>query len=372
MKNGNLSTVVVINTITFLLAVSYEMVFTVLPFFLVNTIGVSMIIIGLLEGGYDLISNSVKIFAGYWSDFLSKRKILATGILFSIVSRAYFIFGKKWNDILLAVSLEAASEGIQVPVSDTVLSSEKKKNLGKIYGINRAVESIGYFVGIFIAFVYTVYYLKDIPYQTYFYLSIIPLLLAFVMVFLIKEPAKKEKVYPVPIVSWEFFFPKYLILFFVLSFANFGYSFYILKIYGNILSESKTIGVYVFFTILIAVASYLSGKFYDIAGEKRFLQITIFLFFLSHLLMINMPVVGFLIFALADAFLEIGIWATVGKKVKFRKGFVFGTYHFTVGFSSLIAGLVAGYLWDSFGAEAPFIMGCIASVVAFIIIRKYF
>jgi len=372
MKSSYLSTIVVINTVTFLIAVSYEMVFTVLPFFLVNTLGVSMIIIGLIEGGYDLITNFVKIFAGYWSDFLSKRKMLITGILFSIASRGYFILGKKWDDILLAVSLEAASEGIQVPVSDTILSSEKKKNLGKIFGINRAVESIGYFTGIFIAFLYTLYFLKDVPYQTYFYLSLIPLFLALGTVFLIKEPVKKEKTYPVPIVSWEFFFPKYLILFFVLSFANFGYSFYILKIYGDVLSESKTIGVYVFFTVLIAVSSYLSGKFYDKVGEKRFLLITIYLFFLSHLLMINIPVIGFLIFALADAFLEIGIWATVGKKVKFRKGFVFGTYHFTVGFSSLIAGLIAGYLWDSFGAEAPFIMGCTASIVAFVIIKRYF
>ena len=120
--------VIVINTLTFLIAVSYEMVFTVLPFFLVNTMGVSMIIIGLIEGGYDLTTNFVKIFAGYWSDFLSKRKILITGILFSIISRAYFILGKKWDDILLAVSFEATSEGIQVPVSDTILSSEKKKN----------------------------------------------------------------------------------------------------------------------------------------------------------------------------------------------------------------------------------------------------
>ncbi|SNZ11703.1 Major Facilitator Superfamily protein [Persephonella hydrogeniphila] len=371
MKNSHLTAVIIINLLTFLISVSYEMVFTVLPFFLVNTIGVSMVIIGLIEGGYDLITNFVKIFSGYWSDFFSKRKILFISILFSIISRFYFIFGKKWDDMLIAVSSEAVSEGIQVPVSDTILSSEKKEKLGRIFGINRTVEGVGSFIGIVIAFIYTLYFLESTPYQTYFYFSIIPLVISLFLIFFLKEK-KKVRTYHIPIVSWEVFFPKYLILFFILSFANFGYSFYILKIYGDNLSETETIGVYIIFSVIIAAASYISGKFYDRFGEKRFLEITSILFFVSHLLMINLPVAGFIIFAFADAFLEIGTWATIGRKVKFRKGFVFGTYHFTVGFSSLIAGLMAGYFWDSIGAEAPFIMGTVASIVAFFAIRRYF
>ncbi len=370
MGRKHITAVVAINILTFFISLSYDMVFTVLPFFLINSVGVSMVIIGLIEGGYDLVSNFLKIFSGYWSDFFSRKRILTAGILFSVFSRLYFTFGKKWDDFLIGVLLEATSEGIQVPVSDTVLSSEKR-NLGKIFGLNRAVESLGSFLGIIIAFVYTALFLSDIDYQTYFSLSIIPVLLSLIAVFFLKDERKIKK-YPVPIVSWEIFFPKYLVLFFILSFANFGYSFYILKIYSDILSEYKTVGVYILFSLIIAAASYFSGKFYDQIGEKRFLEITTLIFFISHFLMINLPVIGFIVFAVADAFLEIGIWATVGKKVKFRKGFVFGTYHFVVGFSSLLAGLTAGYLWDSIRPEAPFVMGTIASLLAFFIIRRYF
>lgn len=371
MKNSQITAVIIVNLLTFFISVSYEMVFTVLPFFLVNTIGASMVVIGLIEGGYDLITNFVKIFSGYWSDFFSKRKILIISIIFSIFSRFYFIFGKKWDDMLIAVSSEAISEGIQVPVSDTVLSSGKKEKLGKIFGINRTIEGVGSFLGILIAFFYTLYFLDSVPYQTYFYFSIIPLAFALITIFFLKEK-KKVRTYPIPIVSWELFFPKYMALFFILSFANFGYSFYILKIYGDTLSETETIGIYIIFSVITAVASYISGRFYDRLGEKRFLEITTVLFFISHMLMINFPVAGFIIFAFADAFLEIGTWATIGKKVKFRKGFVFGTYHFTVGFSSLMAGLLAGYLWDSTGAESSFIMGTLAAFIAFFIIKRYF
>lgn len=371
MDKRKISAIAIINILTFLISFSYEMTFTVMPFFLVNALGVSMVVIGIIEGGYDLVSNLVKILAGYWSDLFSKKKFLLTGIFMSIAARFYFIFGKKWDDILMGTILDSVSDGTIVPVSDTILSSEKKKSLGKTFGINRAIESIGGLLGILTAFFYTAYFL-DIPYQKYFYLSIVPLLIAAIIVLFLPEYKPSGKKYSIPIISWEMFFPKYLYLFFILSFANFGYSFYILKVYNQTSSEYKTVGIYVIFTLIIAIASYLSGKFYDRLGEKRFLYLTIFLFFISHLFMIGLPVVGFIIFAFADAFLEIGIWATVGKKVKFRKGFVFGTYHFIVGFSSLLAGVIAGYLWDTINPETPFIMGSIASVVAFILIRRFF
>jgi hypothetical protein len=48
-------------------------------------------------------------------------------------------------------------------------------------------------------------------------------------------------------------------------------------------------------------------------------------------------IIGFLILAATEAFLEIGIWATIGKSIKYRKRFVFGLYHFVVGIGSFIS-----------------------------------
>ncbi|MDQ7055654.1 MAG: MFS transporter [Persephonella sp.] len=235
------------------------MVFAVLPFFLVNSVGVSMVIIGLIEGGYNLVSNFLKIFSGYWSDFFSKKKNSDCWYFVFHLFKTVFYLWKKWGDFLIGALLEGGSEGIQVSVSDTVLSSQKK-DLGKIFGVNRAIESTGSFLGIIIAFIYTAFFLSEIEYQSYFLLSIIPVFLAFLAVLFLKEDKKLRK-YPIPIVSWEIF--SLNILFFVLSFANFGYSFYILKVYESILSEYKTIGIYILSSVIIAVASYLSGRFND-------------------------------------------------------------------------------------------------------------
>jgi len=347
------------------------MVFSVLPFFLVNSIGVSMFVIGIIEGGYDLVSNLVKIFSGYWSDFLSRKRMIIWTVALSIFSKIYFTLGKKWDDFIIAVILEATSDGSFAPVKDTILSSEKKENIGRTFGINRAFENVGSFLGILIALVFLIFFLGKADYQDYFYLSLVPLILALILVFFIRIP-KERKTKRIKIVTWEIFFPKYIFLFFLLSFANFGYSFYILKIYKQVDSEAITVSVYLIFSIIIGIAALISGRFFDRLGEKKHLEMTVSMFLISHILMIIFPVAGFILFAFADAFLDIGIWATLGKKVKFRKGFVFGMYHFTVGFSSLIAGVIAGYLWESINAEAPFVMGVIASSIAFLIIKRYF
>lgn len=364
--------ILIVNLITFFISISYEGIFSVLPFYLSTVLGVSMFVIGIIEGGYDLISNFVKIFSGYWSDFLNKKYILLTGLFVSLISKLYFIFGKKWGDILIASSLEAISEGIQTPVNDTVLSSGKKKKLGRIFGINRAFENVGAVVGISIALIYTMLFISHISYRVYFSVFLVPVILSLLVALFLPTEKPKKKAYSVPIVSWEAFFPRYIIIFFTFALIDYGYSFYVLKAYKQIDNEALTILLYLIFTIIIGIASLIAGKYFDKLGEKRFLLIVSTFFFLSHLFMILFPVAGFIIFAFADAFLDIGIWATIGKKTKFRKGFVFGTYHFTVGFASLISGMVAGYLWDNINANFPFILGCIISVLLFFIIRKHF
>ena len=365
-------TILTINLITFFLSISYETVFTVLPFYLTSVLGVSMFVIGIFEGGYDLISIFVKIISGYYSDLLRKKNLLFTAVSFSLFSKLYFVIGKKWGDVLIATTLEAFSEGIITPVSDTYLSSGKKERLGRIFGINRVFENVGAFIGILIAFIFSYMFLDKITYREYFFFSLIPVILAFILIFFIPYEKKTKRKYPIPLVSWEAFFPKYIVLFFLLATVDFGYSFYVLKAYRQVDNESLTILLYLLFTALIGFASLFAGRIFDRIGERKFLMIVAVLFFFSHFLMVIFPAAGFLIFALADGFFDIGIWATIGRKIKFRKGFVFGTYHFTVGFASLLSGMIAGYLWDTINPDFPFVLGMGVSFLTYIIIKRYF
>ena len=357
----------IINTITLLISLSGEMVYSVLPFYLVSVIGASYIVVGIIEGFLELLSNFVKIFAGYISDFKQKKYLLIYSFVLSLIGRIYLSFSKNWQDVLIYTAFESISDGTRAPSIDILLAT-KRKFLGRIYGINRVFENVGGLIGIFLALLFSLFFLGDLKsYNIYFFLTAIPIIACIFFALFLKEKLKRRR--RIKAISLEILYPEYLLLFFVLSFANFGYSFYILKVYQSLDSQYKTIGIYMFFYFLLAVVSYFTGRFFDYIGEKRFIYVSVLLFFSSHLLMIYLPIVGFVNFAVADAFMDIGVWAILGQKIKFRRGFVFGMYHFTIGISSLLASLMAGYLWDNFNSEAPFLMGVFASVVAFFIIK---
>ncbi len=344
------------------------MVYAVLPFYLITVLNSPYIVVGILEGFFELVSNVIKVFSGYISDFRKKKYLIAYSFGLSIIGRFYLGFSKKWEDVMIYYLFESVCEGTKTPPIDILLSS-KKKLLGKIFGINRVFENIGGLTGIFIAFFSSLYFLNEkSDYNIYFLFSVIPVSIAFILSFLIKEKVSFKRY--MKNLSLEIIYPEYLVLFFLLSFASFGYSFYILKVYGSTESQGETISLYMLFYICLIITSYLSGKFFDFIGEKRFLFICIVLLFTAHFFMVYFPIIGFLVFAVADAFLDIGVWAILGQKVKFRKGFVFGMYHFTIGISGLFASLLAGYLWDNFGSEFPFLMGMFSSFFSFIFYLK--
>ncbi len=344
------------------------MVYAVLPFYMVGVLGVSYVIIGIIEGFFELVSNIIKIFSGYVADFRKKKYLIAYSLGLSVVGRIYLGLSKKWEDVMIYTVFESISEGSRTPPIDILLSS-RKKLLGKVFGLNRAFENAGGMLGIGLAFLASITFLENkVDYNIYFLSSIIPVTFAFILSLFIKEKLKAKKY--IKQISLEILYPEYLVLFFVLSFANFGYSFYILKVYDATGSQNATISMYMFFYMFLIATSYFSGRFFDSIGEKRFVFLSIILLFSAHLFMVHFPVVGFINFAIADAFLDIGVWAILGQKVKFRRGFVFGMYHFTIGISSFLSSIMAGYLWDNFGSEYPFFMGVIACMISFILFFK--
>jgi MFS family permease len=57
-----------------------------------------------------------------------------------------------------------------------------------------------------------------------------------------------------------------------------------------------------------------------------------------------------------------------------HRGRAFGIYGMTIGFTALPASILAGFLWDRFGAQVPFyfggVMACLALLLLFIFSKK--
>lgn len=352
---------------TMLFFASTEIVESVLPFLLVYSLGASMFIVGMVEGFSEALSNFLKIVGGYVSDFQRKLIVARTGIMSLLVSLLVFPHISKWSDTVLPVFLKNVAEGSFIPARDSYISVNYRSKKALVFSQNRVFENMGELAGIGIVFLYSVFFVQK-GYGYLFYTAALLTLLGLVLTFSIKEKAVKRL--RKKGISWKILYPKYLVLFSFLSFVNFGYSFYVMKVYSQTNSIPVSLGLYLLFALTLIVSTFIAGRRFDILGEEKFLKTTFLSFFLSHLLFLIFPVAGFMMMAVSDAMFEIGLWGTLGNRIKYREGFVFGAYHFTVGTVSLISGMLIGYIWDNFGSDVPFFVGMILSLSGYLFLSR--
>jgi MFS family permease len=91
----------VVTITSFLTDVSSEMIFNLIPLFLVNVLGVRTNIVGLIEGVAETTASLLKIVSGTISDRIGKRKSLAVlGYGLSAFSKPLLYFANSWGWVL--------------------------------------------------------------------------------------------------------------------------------------------------------------------------------------------------------------------------------------------------------------------------------
>ena len=215
-------------------------------------------------------------------------------------------------------------------------------------------------------------YALHIGIRAIFYLAIIPGLLAFLMVLLVKERhaavAAKSKI-DVSLLQFPKGYWKYLLVIALFGFGNSTNSFLILQTQDIGASLEMTILIYAAFNLVAALISYPAGSLSDKWGRKNILLASFIIFLIVYLgfaLTQNILVIAglFVFYGLYE-----GIFRSVGKA--FASDFVpehlrasgIGWYSTTVGLLQLVASIVAGLLWDRVGHAAVFYYGAVFAVV---------
>jgi MFS family permease len=151
--SGWLNPTVVGAGLTSLLAdVGYEMATAILPAFLlllhIPTQAVGLVL-GIIEGVADLLSNVVKLLIGWYSDRIGKRKTFVvvgyalTGGAFGLCALAV-----SWPLVLVAKSVAWVGKGLRGPLRNAILAdSVEPQHHGKAFGFHRAGDTIGAIVG---------------------------------------------------------------------------------------------------------------------------------------------------------------------------------------------------------------------------------
>lgn len=352
--------------------ISTEMLYPVLPVFLTQMLGANGSIVGLIDGFALATQNVMQGISGAVSDKLQKRKPVALlGYFLAAVGKPLMGVSTVWQGVFGARLLDRLGAGMRSAPRDALIAgSVEEANRGKAFGLEGLGDNAGAFLGPLLAAL--LIYVLHIGLRTIFYVAVIPGLLAFAMVLLVRErPAESHAKAKIDIRLSRF--PRsywtYLLVTALFSLGNSSNAFLILRTQDIGASLELTILIYAGFNLFAALISYPAGSLSDKWGRKTVLLASFVIFAIAYLgIALTRQV-----FAVAGLFvvygLYQGIFRTVGKA--FASDFVpeplrasgIGWYSATVGLLQLVASLVAGALWDRISHESVFIYGAVFAIL---------
>jgi len=384
--------VVWLAVVSFFTDISSETTLTTLPFFLANVLGVKTAIIGLIEGLAETTASLVKIFSGHVSDRLGRRKWLAfAGYSLSAVSKPFLYFASTWEAVLGVRFTDRLGKGIRTSPRDALIAdSSSTTKRGASFGLHRAGDTAGAFVGLAIAagIVYASQRwgleMTRSTYQLLVLAGMIPGFLALVVLaFFVTDMIRPRQQAASVRLSLKGFSPRFRIFLGIVVLFTLGNSsdaFLLLRAQNVGLSVLQVTLMLVLFNLVYAAISAPAGALSDRVGRRR-------------LIVAGWAAYGliYLGFALASAswqiwilYVSYGVYyglvegaakALVADIVPAgKRGTAYGVYNAAVGLSALPASLIAGILWQGlgrwggFGASAPFYFGAALALAAVVLL----
>ena len=380
-------TVLILSLVSLFADVASEMLYPVIPVYL-KEIGFSVLLIGILEGVANFTAGLSKGYFGKMSDEKGLRlPFVKLGYFFSAISKpltAVFIY-PLW--IFFVRTIDRLGKGLRTAARDALLSQNAtKETKARVFGFHRGMDTLGAVIGPTLALLFLIFYPHQ--YKAIFLLAFVPGLISIVLIFLLKEKQQPAST----LGKGNFFsFFKYWniaskdykrLVIGLLFFALFNSSdlFLILKTKQLTGSDQLTIGAYILYNVVFALASYPLGALADRIGIKKVFFGGLALFVLVYFLfgITNSATVVFV------AFFIYGIYAAATEGI--TKAWITNMTHTSntataIGFytscesiCTLFASIIAGAIWDNLGSSTTFFITSTAAaavIVYFIFYLKH-
>lgn len=358
--------------------VSSELIHSLLPMFMVTTLGASMITVGFIEGVAEATAAITKVFSGALSDYLGRRKALVVfGYALGAFTKPIFPLAPSVAWVFAARFTDRVGKGIRGAPRDALVADIAPPHLrGAAFGLRQALDSLGAVLGPLLAVGFMIWFANDMRRAMWF--AVLP---AFVTValllFFVREPTREPGVRSRPLrlqdarrLPLRFWLVVLLGGFFTL--ARFSEAFLVLRAQDIGLPLTYVPVVMIVMNVLYAGAAYPAG-----AAADRWSARTLLL--LGLVLLIAADVVLALSISPLAVFAGSALW---GLHMAFTQGLFsklvadtapadllgtgFGIFNLVSGLALLLASVIAGSLWSAFGASATFLAGAsFAAVAAF-------
>ncbi len=367
--------VIILGITSFLTDVSTEMVYPLIPLYLSLRLGVGPAILGLIEGIAESLASILKVFSGYFSDRLGRRKPLAVfGYSSALLGKFFIYISHTWGLVFLGRVLDRFGKGVRQAPRDALIADSVPDKRGRAYGLHRAMDTAGAALGVIIAI-----YLLPRTNQNFtriFLISLIPAILGVFILLLVREGkrvAEKEKERLPLLKDWQNLpkrFKIFLFVIFLFSLGNSSNQFLILRASKFGIATTNVLLLYLLYNLIYGIFSYPAGRLSDKIGRKRLIVTGYLVYGLVYLGFgfANEPfylLPLFAIYGLYSAFTE-GVEKAFVSDIapEATRGSLIGLHTTLTGIGLLPASLFAGLLWSLFGPQAPFLFGGVLGILA--------
>lgn len=366
----------VLGFVSMLMDISSELVHSLLPMFLVASLGASVTTVGLIEGVAESTALIVKVFSGALSDYLGNRKWLAVaGYALGALSKPFFAIAPSAGFVLAARLADRVGKGIRGAPRDALVADIAPPNLrGAAFGLRQSLDTIGAFAGPLLAVGLMLLWAND--FRRVFWIAVIPGVLAVMLLAVgVREPAKHgaaKRTNPISVESLKKLSRPYwwvVAIGAMFTLARFSEAFLVLRAMQGGMSLALIPLVMVAMNLVYAVSAYPFGKLADTMEHRKLLMIGVAVLIAADLVLAHgshwtTVLLGATLWGLHMGLTQ-GLLATMvadTAPVDLR-GTAFGFFNLLSGVAMLAASTVAGLMWDGVGAAATFYSGAIFSLV---------
>ncbi len=368
--------------------VSSEMLLNIMPFFLANILGVRTTVIGLIEGVAETTASLLKIVFGAMSDKLRKRKPFAViGYALSALTKPLLYFAGTWGWVLGVRVADRIGKGIRTAPRDALIAdSIDKDQRGLAFGLHRASDTLGAFLGLGIAAVIIWLAQSDklqlaiSTFKLIVLVSIIPGVLAVLVLAFgaieVTGTGNGGELKRLSFKEMDSRFKYFLLVMVVFTLGNSSDAFILLRGQERGLSMLQVMGMSLTFNAVYTIFAGPLGALSDRVGRRKLIVGGWFAYGLVYL-GFAFSQTGWQVWAL---FALYGFYyaATEGTTKALvadlvpesNRGTAYGLFNAAIGITALPASLIAGFLWQGagswsgFGASAPFFFGAIMVFLA--------
>ena len=382
MKHVLTRSIWVIALVSFFTDLASEMLYPIMPLYL-ESIGFTMVGIGLLEGLAEALVGLSKGYFGQWSDRIGRRiPFIRTGYGLSSIAKPLlgaFTF-PIW--IVFARILDRFGKGIRTSARDAFLSDNaEREHKGKVFGFHRAIDTLGAAAGPLLAL--GLLPLVNENYRILFLLAFIPGAIAVALTFFIKDKQSAPKSENRKKRFFSYFsywsessgnYKKLLIGLGIFALFNSSDFFLLLMVKAHGFSVREVLILYIFYNLIYALASLPAGLFADRFGMKGIFLIGLLCFITAYIGIALAETFGillifFAIYGLFSAFTE-GIskaWISLITPPAVT-GTAIGLFVSVHSVLLLFASLLTGFLWDTINAPVALLVSASGAGAAAIFI----